>query len=369
MIKMITTGLCLLLLGLVGRGVTATTISNMTTRTWNGKVDLTYTIAENGYNDYANSALAITLTENHMGRIYTPTDTGRHRITWDVAMDGLNLVSSNVKATVSLVQYGTSTVTNGPYCVVDLSNGPNAVRWPILYLSSVPTGGWTDIYKMTLLVLRRIPAGSFFMGGIPAESRRVTITKPFYIGVFEVTQKQWELVMGTDPSHFSWNAQKPVECVSYDDIRGSSLGGLWPTSVTVDTSSFLGRLRAKTGLDFDLPTEAQWEYAYDDPMIWEPSLDDIAWYHDNSDSQTHRVGMLFSNSRGLYDMLGNVCEWCRDWYTLELTYGTDPLGAALGAGRVIRGGSWGNYPSPSSRLYIAPSNRSNGVGFRLVRNL
>ncbi len=156
-------------------------------------------------------------------------------------------------------------VEYAPYCVIDLSGGISAASYPVSYLSAVPAGGWRDEHKMTKLVLRRIEAGSFIMGGGTMPMYRVPLTKPFYMGVFEVTQRQWELVMGTRPSLFyneSCYATRPVERVSYNDIRGSSVGTNWPSSSAVDAKSFLGRLRAKTGLDgFDLPTEAQWEYA------------------------------------------------------------------------------------------------------------
>ncbi len=144
------------------------------------------------------------------------------------------------------------------YLVVDMSEGQDAYRWPVSYLGNVPDGGWPDEYKTTKLLLRAIPPGTFVMGSpkwvelgrfSDEEQHRVTLTKPFYMGVFEVTQRQWELAMGNRPSYFTSDyAARPVEGVSYDDILG-------------DGWSFLDVLRMKTGLEFDLPTEAQWEYA------------------------------------------------------------------------------------------------------------
>ena len=206
---------------------------------------------------------------------------------------------------------------------------------------------WTDEYKTTKLVLRKVEAGSFTMGSPTNELGRsdgetrhhVTIRKPFYMGVFEVTQKQWELATGARPSFFTnaaaW-ATRPVESVTYLDIRGTSRGTNWPASARVDAGSFLGILRAKTGLDFDLPTEAQWEYACragtttalnsgkdltaEDAC---PNLAELARYSRNggnpstssSDASagTAKVGSYLPNAWGFYDMHGNVTEWCLDW--------------------------------------------------------
>lgn len=370
---------CALLVGFVGFGAVAATISDVTARTQNGKVDIGYTIMGA---DATNMALAVTMTESDTGRIHTPTEEGRHRITWDTAVDGLNLISSNVTATVSLVWYGTtSTAKKEFYCVIDLSEGPDATRWPVSYLYAVPFGGWTDEYKTTKLVLRRIEAGTFIMGdGQSDESHRVRLTKPFYMGVFEVTQKQWELVMGAWPGSTPSSSRGlgdayPAYCVSYDDIRGSSSGARWPASSAVDTSSFLGRLREKTGLDFDLPTEAQWEYACRAGTTTKYYCGDsmsgaCVWVKFNSGSMTHPVGTRLPNAWGLYDMSGNVSEWFRDWYgNGTLDYGTDPKGSTLGWLRGFRGGNYNSrvdYCTSSNRSSDYPSTRYTNVGFRLV---
>lgn len=384
---------CTLLIGLVGFGAVAATISDVTARTQNGKVDIGYTITGT---DATNTALAVTMIDNDTGKVHTPTEEGRHRITWDTAVDGLNLISSNVTATVSLVRYGvqqdpdlptdsgTSTEKEGFYCVIDLSGGADVTRWPVSYLSTMPSGGWTDEYKTTKLVLRRIEEGTFIMGGNQSdENCRVTLTKPFYMGVFEVTQKQWELVMGSWPGSSlplprGVGDAHPAYYVSYDDIRGSSSGARWPTSSSVDASSFLGQLRAKTGLDFDLPTEAQWEYACragtTTAYYWGDSMDGAyAWYLSNSSSEAHPVGTKKPNAWGLYDMIGNVEECCRDWYG-TLAYGSDPVGSASGSGRVLRGGSWLSNAGDCASAYrgrgsVGPSVRYDVVGFRLSRTL
>jgi formylglycine-generating enzyme required for sulfatase activity len=137
------------------------------------------------------------------------------------------------------------------FLVVDLSEGPTATNYPVSYTNVSPPGGWGDEYKTMKLVLRRIPAGTFTMGSPTNEMGRstnepqhsVTLTKDFYIGVFETTQKQWERVMGVWPSYFTNTAfrdSRPVEYVSYNHIRGRVVGANWPSDGNVDTNSLYG---------------------------------------------------------------------------------------------------------------------------------
>ena len=267
--------------------------------------------------------------------------------------------------------------TPATYCVIDLSGGANATSYPVTYLASPPSGGFNvDAYKTSKLVLKRIEAGTFIMGEDQNdETHRVTLTKPFFCGLFEVTQKQYTLIMGSNPSGFSGDTL-PVEKVSYNMIRGSSNGANWPLSSAVDSSSFMGKLRFRTGLDFDLPTEAQWEYACragtTTAYYWGSTMNgNYAWYNDSAISKTNPVGTKMMNAWGLYDMIGNVWEWCIDWYG-TLAYGADPKGNSSGTNRVIRGGCWGSYAdncTSSSRTGYAPSNEINNHGFRLVITL
>ena len=289
------------------------------------------------------------------------------------------MVAPGEKASASVV----TTVSNNPvptsnkerYCVIDLSEGVNAESYPVVYLDSVPLDGWTSEHKTTKLVLRWIEAGAFIMGNDQANvSHRVTLTKPFYMGVFEVTQKQWELVMGSNPSRFSGKAANPVERVSYEDIRSSMQGMKWPQSADVDASSFLGKLRRKTGIVFDLPTEAQREYACragtSTVYYWGAGMNDAyAWYLGNAASQTHEVGTKKPNAWGLYDMSGNVWELCRDWYGETLGYGIDPVGEMSGSRRSIRGGGWSFdavYSTSFCRDNSIPSKGYSTLSFRLV---
>ena len=330
-------------------------IKNVTARQrfpWNGKVDISYEVVGT---ISSVSSVEISMTDKSTGQVYpalasslsgdTGTGVGVHKAVWDLTAQGIELRSQSA---VISVEY------NPLYLVIDLSGGTSTLSYPVTYLDAEPSGGFNiDAYKTTKLVLRKISAGIFIMGDDQTnEFHRVMLSQPFYIGIFEVTQKQYQLVMGSNPSYYKGN-MRPVEQVSYDMIRGSSEGAKWPSFSAVDSDSFLGRLRARTGLEFDLPTEAQWEYAcragttsaYNNGGSAGNDLKLLGRYDGNrSDgkggySQHTTVGSYQPNAWGLYDMHGNECEWCLDWYG-TLAYGTDPKGASSGLKRVIRGGSW-----------------------------
>jgi len=211
----------------------------------------------------------------------------------------------------------------------------------------------------------------------------VTLTQDYYIGVFPCTQRQYELVMGFNPSHFEGN-DLPVEQVSYNMLRGANEGSKWPSGADVDEDSFFGRLQQRTGLMLDLPTEAEWEYACragtttalnsgknltsEDGNC--ANLNEVAWYGVNSGDTTHPVGLKKPNAWGLYDMHGNVCEWCLDWYgDCPDAAVTDPQGAESGGGRALRGGDWYDYAQycrSANRGYGIPSREINLIGFRVA---
>ena len=210
-----------------------------------------------------------------------------------------------------------------------------------------------------------IPAGSFMMGFEGRESdevpvHKVTISRPFYLGRYEVTQEQWASVMGNNPSEFE-NWGNPVERVSWDDVQ-----------------VFIKKLNQKaSGGTYRLPTEAEWEYAAGAGKSteyffgdYEGELGRYAWYNDNSGGKTHPVGQKQANPWGLYDIYGNVWEWVQDWYG-EYRGGavTDPKGPSLGSARVFRGGSWRNSAGrcrSATRVDFSPDFRDDLLGFRLA---
>jgi formylglycine-generating enzyme required for sulfatase activity len=246
----------------------------------------------------------------------------------------------------------------------------------------------------------RIPRGTFQMGSPANEPERwndevqhsVTVNA-FYMGKYEVTQAEYEAVMGTNPSHFK-GANLPVENVSWYDAvefcnRLSQREGLTP-AYTIDKSQSDPNNKGEydtvrwlvtwnpNANGYRLPTEAEWEYAAKGgngspgnyTYSGSNSADAVAWYSGNSGGTTQPVGTKERNSLGIYDMSGNVWEWCWDWYG-NYASGTqnDPRGPS-GAGRVLRGGSWPDSAAivrSAYRYYDTPSYRNYYIGFRLVR--
>lgn len=226
-----------------------------------------------------------------------------------------------------------------------------------------------DLGSGVSLKLVLIPAGSFMMGSPFGESgrdddegpqHRVTISRPFYMGVYEVTQAQYQAVTGGNPSSFS-GRNNPVETVSWNDA-----------------TNFCKALSRKTGKTFRLPTEAEWEYACragtSTRFCFGDSDSDLgryAWYGSNSGSKAHPVGQKKANAFGLYDMHGNVWEWCSDWYADSYANAKtdDPQGPASGTARVMRGGPWYTVPQrcrSATRSRVAPDYRFFSFGFRVV---
>ncbi len=317
-------------------------------------------------------------------------------IVWDGGADASGLFLVN--ATFSIAAVSGGGISSGDYLVVDLSGGTAATSYPVSYLDAVPSGGWSDAHKTTKLVLRRIPAGSFTMGSPSDELGRdsdetqhsVTLSDDFYMGVFELTQRQWELVMGDKPSQYKAD-KYPVERVSYNDIRGTSNGTDWPANGNVDATSFMGKLRQRTGLaELDLPTEAQWEYAcragtiraYNDQTKndgegsdcltsgsgTDANLEPLGVYYMNDPGHEANVGTKQANAWGLYDMHGNVWEWCLDWYGTYPETVTDPTGATSGSYRVRRGGGWNSHARDcrsAIRGYSSPGSHYFSIGFRV----
>ena len=215
-----------------------------------------------------------------------------------------------------------------------------------------------------------VEGGTFTMGATSEQgsdayndespTHQVTLSS-YYIGKTEVTQELWQAVMGSNPSYFL-DTNLPVEKVSWEDCQ-----------------IFIAKLNALTGKYFRLPTEAEWEYAARGgsksqgyKYSGSNTVDDVAWYPSNSSSKTHPVATKAPNELGIYDMSGNVLEWCRDWYSSSYYSSSsqyNPTGPASGSRRVYRGGSWGSSARlcrVSYRDYNGPSYRFYNLGLRLA---
>ena len=233
-------------------------------------------------------------------------------------------------------------------------------------LVTISTLDFTELqYGMEMAYVR---GGTFLMGCTPEQgddcydyedSLRMTTVSDFYIGKHEITQSQWEAVMGSNPSNFK-GSNLPAENVSW-----------------VDAQEFIGKLNAATGRKYRLPTEAEWEYAARGgrqtrgyKYSGSSDVGEVAWYEGNSENITHPVGTKKANELGLYDMSGNVWEWVSDWYgEYESASQTDPKGPDEGTLRVIRGGGWGSYARGvrlSNYFNNDPDYRYNILGFRLA---
>jgi formylglycine-generating enzyme required for sulfatase activity len=201
----------------------------------------------------------------------------------------------------------------------------------------------------------------------------------FYIGKYEVTQAQWKAVTGSNPSYFKGD-NLPVEQVSWEDIVGTSGDYMTIRNINYYADGFIYKLNKLTGKQYRLPTEAEWEYAARggaDSQGYKYSGSNVpgnvAWYGNNSDDKTHPVGTKSPNEPGIYDMSGNVWEWCSDWYgPYSDSPQTDPQGPSSGSYRVLRGGGWSftaSYCRVSGRGGSSPGYRGGSYGFRLALSL
>ena len=225
-----------------------------------------------------------------------------------------------------------------------------------------------------------IPAGSINGENVSHEDEakvRVTLTKSFRLGKYEVTQGQWKSVMGTEPwkglAEVQADKDCPATCVSWNEATE-----FCEKLTAIERKA--GKLKANE--EYRLPTEAEWEYACragtetafsfgDD----ESKLGEYAWFDGNAknvgEQYAHKVGLKKPNPWGLHDMHGNVWEWCSDWYDGKLIGGVDPIGPEEGSSRVLRGGGWGDFPGccrSAYRYYYVPSIRYSHLGFRVARS-
>ena len=358
---------------------------------------------------------------------------GRYKITWrpDLSWEGhkVDIASGGARARVTAWA-----LDNTPdYMVVDLTATGGAGTERYYPAADFVSGGVTNAeYKTSVLLMRKIMAKdvTWTMGSTPLETQRnaaneaahsVTLTNNYYIGVYEVTQAQWGLIKPDLPAP-SWfdnaacRAMRPVEQVCYNEIRNSfndpTVNGAYEWPADPNPNSFLGKLRTKTGLDFDLPSEAQWEFAaragngdtkwgdgsgimnaatdanlsrlgrymYNGGKVQNGSSYDDPEQSCGAEHGTAIVGSYAPNSWGIYDMPGNLWEWCLDWYENDVTahggaVNIDPaspsktLSGASGTYRVIRGSSWRNAASscrPAFRDYENAWYRKYNFGFRVV---
>ena len=265
------------------------------------------------------------------GDVNKQVQAGSHRIVWDVLSEREKLAGANICFKVE--------ANSGRFMV-------NGVSFEMV----------------------RVEGGTFRMGATSEQEddarsdekpvHSVTLSS-YYIGKTEVTQALWQAVMGSNPSGFE-GADLPVENVSWNDCQ-----------------KFIQKLNSLSGRKFRLPTEAEWEFACRGgnnscgyKYSGSNNLGSVAWYNGNSDDQTHPVGTKAPNELGIYDMNGNVWEWCKDWYGYYKAISrTNPLGPLVGLGRVTRGSCWGDgsWKCRSSRRgYSDPAFRSDGIGLRLV---
>ena len=216
------------------------------------------------------------------------------------------------------------------------------------------------------IVMKYVPAGKFMMGSPPGKAGRsvdeeqheVTLTKAFWLGRTEVTQEQWQSVTGDNPS---WHKGKdlPVEMVSWKDA-------------TEYCAKLNGKGLLPAGWRWTLPSEAQWEYACraGTKGAWAGDLDDMAWYRKNRINSIHEVATRKPNAWGLFDMHGNVCEWCADWFDDHpMGAATDPVGPDNGSARVIRGGCYHNPGAccrSALRFMREPDFKAFSTGFRVA---
>ena len=354
-----------------------------------------------------------------------------HEVTWN---PHLSWPDQKFGAGVVSVRMTAWALDNTPdYMAVDVSAAAQPGTQTYYPAADFVPGGVTNgLYKTTKLLMRKIMAKDveWTMGSTTLETKRnatreathqVKLDGNYYIGVYEVTQAQWDLIQPSRlaPSYFNNaadRAMRPVEQVCYNEIRNAA------NSTTADTAydwpadpnpnSFLGKLRTKSGLDFDLPSDAQWEFAAragNGDTKWgdgsgilnadkDENLDLLGRYErDGGNVQngtsyaipaqscgaangTAIVGSYAPNAWGLYDMHGNVWEWCLDWYADDITahggkVNIDPatpantLSGASGANRALRGGSWNyaaGYCRPAYRNNNTPTTRSSYIGFRVL---
>jgi formylglycine-generating enzyme required for sulfatase activity len=352
-------------------------------RTFTGELSYGTYLVECRQEGHRTSQKEITLTKENVGQVITlpaPTpiygsiDVNSSPIDCDVYIDNKKVGTTPMLIEQCLIGNHTIRVTKQGYSefmnTVTVREGQTENIMARLENGRQITFSDNLSFTVAGVTFEMIPVerGTFIMGGTSEQGsdtatnekpvHRVTLSS-YYIGKTEVTQALWQAVMGTNPSRFKGD-NLPVERVNWKDCQ-----------------EFIRKLNSKTGKSFCLPTEAEWEYAArggsksrNNKYSGSSNLGDVAWYREDSDEQTHPVGMKRPNELGIYDMSGNVWEWCSDWYSsYDSASQTNPVGPNSGTSRVIRGGGWGNnasYCRVSYRYISRPSDCGNLLGLRLA---
>lgn len=413
--------ICLLATPFLATALEVTDVSVVSHRPWNKQVDVWFSITG------ADSAehkveLTATYTGCPAGGLHATAlagdpivkGNGRHRLVWNLDKDAPGLIANDFTVTADVTPYAAG---DPVYIVIDLSAGSEAASYPTRYSFAAPNLA-DDVCRTTELWLKRVPAGIFTMGYLTGNTsclpeHTVTLTKPFYMAIFEVTQKQWERVMGTWPSFFTnevYREVRPVESVTFSNIRGGR-GGWYGDSGAPTASSFMGKIRAKSGLSgLDLPSEAQWSYTYragSTTLFYFGSNDQAqlagkgrtgGWTgeYQSSDADqdltkgSAKVGSYPANPWGFYDFIGNVSEIVPDptdvmnWSTVSASdlLTTDPRcpravdSGKTGAGTLCGTGFNTNtgtadhaYWRRAYQLLNGTDEKARYKGFRLCLNL
>lgn len=401
----------LLSLSLAAASVFANSLTSVSAaQRWpfNGKVDIDYTLESNTANPVFRVAFFGQIEDGAVfsldtlegeGACGVTFGSGVKRITWDSSVDKPGSDTEDAKFGVVVLDV----TSQAKYLKLDLSD------YKMSHSATGPDVS-QDACKTTEIWFKKINAGTYYMGSAadepgrmsgnqPEDKHQVTITKPFYIGVFECTDAQYQIIN----SGSTGSSKLPRIQVNRQDLRGNNYGKTWPayTDHRVDANSFFGRMREKTGygLKFDLPTEAQWEMAardkgdgtYHGDYVWNDGvpfsyeqggtnvvdwshLDVLAWNRDQTlpNGVVHEVGTKLPGTNGLYDIHGNVWEYCLDHFLKNLGYDpvTDPTGNRLtSANFVVKGGSiYRTDPPANCRMAtrISKDVRNGNCGFRLV---
>jgi len=334
---------------------------------------------------FSNILTSTTLNSSHNGVILVsgnttlslPSASGNIGIQFTIKK--IDTSSSTVTISGTIDGESNPQLTEQNSYITIISNGNAWYKVGEYVATETSSADQTYISNSLGMTFRLIPAGTFVMGSPSDELGRdtddetqysVTISESFYIQTTEVTQGQWKDVMGNNPSHYdSCGLNCPVDKVSWEDAQ-----------------TFIATLNAMGEGSYTFPTEAQWEYAARagsnkafanggiSDTTTDSNLDVMGWCDDsNSGSTPHAVAQKQPNAWGLYDMHGNVYEWCQDWYgTYPDISVTDPGGASSGSNRVIRGGYWGNPAEncrSANRNSESPGNSSYNIGLRLSRTL